>query len=378
LPSLESRDLPRAGVAVAEPTFTRLSLPDGRPGRAVELRQPLRVEKASDGAGPPAAVSSRFITVVVARGTDEVDETLASVRRWILWLGLGGLVGASAVALLAVSRGLGPLRALAVEIAGLDAERLDRALPLENLPEEIIPLVAKMNDLLARLGASFAREKRFTADVSHELRTPLAALRTTLEVAASRDRAAPEYRSAIDDAGAIVLQMQALCENLLALARLDAGTLAVRREEIGLRALVQTCWHPFAARARERGLTFENDIAPAALVVSDPDQLRLIVANLLSNAAAYTARGGAIRVRAGQGGEVARVLLEVHDTGPRIPDDALAHVFERFFRGDPTRSDGVHCGIGLALARGVSDALGLSLTARNTADGGVIFAVSRA
>jgi len=147
----------------------------------------------------------------------------------------------------------------------------------------------------------------------------------------------------------------------------------VRREEIDLGALVRACWQPFEAGARARGLTFENQIAPAARVVSDPDQLRLVVTNLLSNAATYTARGGTIRVRAGE-----RSLLEVHDSGPRIPDDVLAHVFERFFRGDATRSDGVHCGIGLALARGVAGALGLSLTARNTPDGGVCFAVSPA
>ena len=374
-PSLGSGELPRAPGA-ATPTFAGLALPDGRAGRAVQLRQPLRVEQ-EPAAGSTPRVSRRFVTVVIARGTEDVDDTLASVRRWLLWLGLAGLLGTSAVALGAVSRGLRPLRALAAELGGLDAARLDRALSVAGLPDELAPLVAKMNELLARLRESFAREKRFTADVSHELRTPLAGLRTTLEVAASRDRTASEYRSAIGDAGAVVLQMQGLCENLLALARLDAGALPVRREEVALHAFVQGCWRPFEARARARCLTFENELPPTAMVHSDPDQLRLVIGNLLSNAAAYTARGGAIHVRSG-GADAGRLVLEVHDTGPRIPDEALAHVFERFFRGDPTRSDGLHCGIGLALARGVSQGLGLSLTARNTPDGGVTFAVCRA
>jgi two-component system sensor histidine kinase QseC len=371
-PSLGAGDLARAPRPREGPRFFDLPLPDGRRGRAVELRQPLRFEDGPGGARP-AGTSARWVTVVVARGTEEVAETLASVRRWLLLLGLGALCASSAAAVLAVSRGLRPTTSLARQIAGLDAAHLHRALPTDDLPREIEPVVAKMNELLARLRESFAREQRFTADVSHELRTPLAALRTTLEVAASRERTAPAYRGAIDEAGAIVRQMQALCENLLALARLDAGPVPVRREEVDLRALVDACWRPFAAEAAARRLTFTNQVDAGATAVSDAGQLRLVVSNLLSNAATYTDAGGAIRVRAGAPGDARPLLLEVHDSGPRIPDHVLPHVFERFFRGDATRSDSVHCGIGLALARGLSDAIGLSVEARNTDDGGVSF-----
>ena len=190
-----------------------------------------------------------------------------------------------------MSAGLRSTRALAAKISDLDASRLDSVLPSEGVPEEIAPVVAKINELLARLRDSFARERQFTADVSHELRTPLAGLRTTLEVAASRDRQAPEYRAAIEQAGAVVLEMQALCENLLALARLDARLIPVRPQEVGLSTLVQSCWRPFEASARQRRLVFKNEVDVESRVVVDPDQLRLIVSNLLSNAATYTAAG---------------------------------------------------------------------------------------
>jgi two-component system sensor histidine kinase QseC len=377
-PSLGAGDLPRAGRAVAAgPAFYDVTLPDGRAGRAVQLRQPLRIEDATDAAAP-ARASPRFVSVVVARGTEEVSETLAAVRRWLALLGLLALVAASGAAVLAVSRGLRPTLSLARQIAGLDAAHLDRVLPTADLPSEIEPVVAKMNQLLGRLRESFAREQRFTADVSHELRTPLAALRTTLEVAASRERAAPAYRSAIDEAAAVVKQMQALCESLLALARLDAGPVPVRREEVGLRVLVAACWQPFEAQAAARGLTFRNEVADGAVVFSDAGQLRVVVSNLLSNAATYTDAGGTIRVRAAEPGAAdPPLVLEVHDSGPRIPDHVLPHVFDRFFRGDATRSDAVHWGIGLALARGISNAIGLSMAARNTDDGGVSFTLSR-
>jgi signal transduction histidine kinase len=212
--------------------------------------------------------------------------------------------------------------------------------------------------------------------VSHELRTPLAALRTTFEVALSRDRAAPEYRAALADAAAVVRQMQGLCENLLALARLDAGQPPAAREQVDLSALVDECWRPFAETARTRALAFNNEVPSGTVATTDRERLRVIVGNLLANAASYTAAGGAIEVRPGSAA-VPGAWLEVHDSGPPIPPEALPHVFERFFRGDLIRSDGLHCGIGLALVRGLSEALGLTVTAHNTAEGGVSFALSR-
>jgi signal transduction histidine kinase len=368
-PSLTAGDLARAAPGVGADVI----LPDGRAGRAIYVRQPLRIEdEPTIGAATPRA-STRFVTVAVARGTEEVAGTLASVRLWMLVLALLTLLGASAAALAAVSLGLRSTRALAAEIAELDATRLDRGLVARGVPDEIAPVVAKINELLARVRESLAREKRFTADVSHELRTPLAALRTTLDVTASRERSPAEYRAAIDQVNVVAQQMQALCENLLSLARLDAGPVAVRPADVALRALVQSCWRLFEGRARARGVSFENEIDAAAIVATDPDQLRVIVSNLLSNATAYTAAGGTIRARRSAD---PRALLQVHDSGPPIPPEVLPHIFERFFRGDATRSDGVHCGIGLALARGVADALGLSVAAENTHDGGVAFTVS--
>jgi two-component system sensor histidine kinase QseC len=375
-PSLGSRDLGRPSKP-ATPAFTDIALPDGRAGRAVALRQPMRIEEPAMADGRPSRVSERFVTVVVARGTEELIEPLAVVRRWLLGLTVLSLLGASGVALLVVSRGLRSTRTLAAKIAELDATQLDSVLPSEGLPDEIAPVVAKINELLARLRESFSREKRFTADVSHELRTPLAGLRTTLEVAASRDRAAPEYRAAIEQAGAVVLQMQALCENLLVLARVEARLVPVHPREVVLRALVQACWHPFEAGARQRGLTFENEIDVETLVATDPDQLGIIVSNLLSNAATYTAPGGTVRVRREGVDAKPDVLLEVMNTGPPIPQDLLPRMFDRFARGDSTRSTGVHCGIGLALVRAVSNTIGLDVIATNTTDGSVSFLVTR-
>ena len=200
-----------------------------------------------------------------------------------------------------VRRGLQPARAVATEIGRLDASRLDRPIATFGLPSEIAPIVGKLNELLARLSASFARERRFTADVSHELRTPLSALRTTLEVAASQHRPAADYRAAIADATALAIQMQALVANLLLLARLDARQIAVAAEPVDLHRLVEECWRRYEAEAAERRLRFTIQLPADCVVESDPEKLRIVVMNLLSNAAAYTAPGGSITVRGGSG-----------------------------------------------------------------------------
>jgi two-component system sensor histidine kinase QseC len=367
-PSLAGRDLPRLPVGV-EPTFTELALPDARPGRAVALRQPLRIEDAGGG----ARASKRLVTVVVAQGTEEGDETLATMRRWLWALALAAFGAAIAGVVLIVSLALRPTAALAARLGGLGAGELDRPLPAEGLPSEIRPLIGKLNELLARLGASFARERRFTADVSHELRTPLAALRTTLEVAASRDRAAPDYRAAIEEALALVRQTDSLVANLLLLARLDARQIAVEIQDVPLPSFVDDSWRVFATQAAKRGLAFSNEVAAETVVRTDPDKLRIVLANLLSNATAYTASGGAIVVRDGP----ANTLFEVHDSGPPLPAELIPRLFERFSRGDPSRSGGEHCGVGLAVVSSMCEVLGLRVSGENQPDGSVCFRVRR-
>jgi signal transduction histidine kinase len=370
-PSLGRLELPRARPARGAAAFRDQPLPDGRPGRVVELRQPLRIEIQGPGPQMAARRSDRFVTVAVARATAPFEDAVAGVRRWLFLLAGAALAAASAVAAAVVARGLRSTRALAAEIERLEPGRPGRLAPAADLPAELAPLVDKLNELLARVEESLAREKRFTADVSHELRTPLAALRVTLDVVASRERGASELREALAEVSGVVRQMQALCDNLLALARLDAGHVPIRPAEVELRALVDACWAPLAAAAAGRGLTFSNAIDPNARVVSDPDQLRIVIGNLLSNAAAYTAPGGAVTVRGPAGGGAP--WLEVHDSGPPIPEALLPRVFDRFWRGDAARTGGIHCGIGLSLARGIAGTLSLALTARNTPDGGVAF-----
>jgi signal transduction histidine kinase len=234
--------------------------------------------------------------------------------------------------------------------------------------------VEKINELLARIEASFERERSFSAAISHELRTPLAGLRSLLEVTSRRERSAADYRHALDEALGIVRQMTALSENLLLLTRVEAQQIEVRPQEIALRDLVADCLEPHEARAELRSLQLQNLVPPTARATTDREKLRIVVNNLLSNAVEYTSSGGTVRIRSdtAQGN-----LLEVWDSGPPIPDEALERVFDRFVRLDASRANtDSHFGIGLALARGLCTSLTLGLVAVNLPDGSIAFRIT--
>ena len=374
-PSLTT-DLSRENARVGHPIFSDLRLPDGRDGRAITMRFVPRDD--ANGADPGELV------LVVAEGTEAIDGAVASVRTWFIVLGAAGLLATALVTAWSLSRGLRPLADLATHIEGIDDRRLDTRLAVAGQPSELEVPVRKLNELFARLEASFARERQFTADVSHELRTPLAGLRTLLEVTALSDRSTEDYRTALSEALAIVVQLGALAENLLTLARLDAGQLepeppgtggeAHAVPDISLHALVEECWRPHAATAAARSLELRNLIPPATRVNIDREKLRVVIGNLLSNAAEYTSPGGWIAVSTSQD-----AVLDVTDSGPPLAEDQLERMFDRLWRGDDARSaTGVHCGIGLSLARALCGTLSLSLAAATLSDGSVRFRIATA
>lgn len=355
--SLANGDLPRLAGPVWAPEFSTLQLPSGRPGRAVGIEFAPRTDQEE-----VPADTGWTVTLVVAAETSGLQATLLRVRGMLIGVGLLAIGLSAAVVSWVVHRNLRPVDRLSGEIAGVAAADLSVRIEACGIPRELVPVVDRLNDLLARLEAAFARERRFTGDVAHELRTPLAGMGAKLELALARDRPPETYRGAMNDALAINLQMQRIVENLLHLARADAGQLQFRREPVDVVALLRECWEPLEARARARGLELEWRLNVSRAASADRDALRRIFQNLFDNAVVYAEPASRIGVSAVNEGHV--LLLSVANR-TQLPPDDVSHVFERFWRADPARQhqDETRCGLGLSLCRALVEQLGGSITA---------------
>jgi two-component system heavy metal sensor histidine kinase CusS len=262
---------------------------------------------------------------------------------------------------------------LAGEIGSLKETDLSRRLDATRVPSELAPVIDKLNGLLGRLDQSFSREKAFTADVAHELRTPLAGIQTTLEVCRTRPRESAQYESAIDECRTMSNRLQSLIENLLLLARADAGQLPIRKQSMDLYHLMQECWLPLLPRVEAKHLSVENTNTGNCTMQIDAEKMRIVLRNLLDNAVSYVPEGGSIRW------SVARmekeIEIQITNTGSQVGPDEAKKLFDRFWRGDQARSDtGVHCGLGLSLCQRLIRLVGGTIDIK-TAMGGE-FAVS--
>ncbi len=351
-PSLKGRDLPRRRAPLNEPEIRAAALPDGQPGRIATLHFSARPDGEHDAPAKP----ERLI-MALARDTRDVESALAELRFALVLVGAVATLASVGVLAWLVQIGLRPVNALATRIGGIDEDRLSERIDPADSPQELQSLVHRLNDLLTRLDSAFAREKTLTADVAHELRTPLAGLRATLEVTLSRERDPAPYRKAMSECLEICTQTQSLIENLLALARLDAGCEAIQRNPTPIAKLLQETWKPFQKAAGDRKLDVRWDVAPGLTAQTEPDRLRLVLSNLFQNAVHYVDHGGEVKVEAMQANGTLRI--RVSNTGSRISPEEIASVFDRFWRGDGAREhDGVHCGLGLSLCKTTMQHLG--------------------
>jgi signal transduction histidine kinase len=279
-----------------------------------------------------------------------------------------------------VRLGLAPLRRLS-EAVGKVSPR-DFRLPFNEprLPQELRPIVEHLSGTLIQLRRAFAREKQATADLSHELRTPLAALLATIELALRKPRDAAAYRELIGECHRSAQQMHTIVERLLTLARLDAGAERVRTRptDVGVLAAQAAALVQPLAQAHGVQLGVHVDDPDGLCAVTDPDKLREIVLNLLHNAVQYNrpAELGGGRVDLSVDRDPQGLVVEVRDTGVGITAEAREHLFERFYRGDPSRSgDGLHAGLGLALVKEYLDLLKGDIEVESVVGRGTTFRV---
>ena len=292
-------------------------------------------------------VESRDGTVVlkVAAPLDDVSDStrVLATTLSVALPAVAALLAALVWAL--VGRTLRPVEAIRARVASIGGTDLRQRVPHPDGDDEIARLGRTMNAMLDRLEDATGRQQRFVADASHDLRSPLTRIRSELEVdlahPGTADLAAT-HRSVLDE----ITSLQRLVEDLLHLARSDAGAPTIRREPVDLDDIVMGD----AARVRAGGrVDVDSTAVSAAQVHGDPDQLTRAIRNLIDNAARHART--TITLSLEEHDHTA--VLGVADDGPGIPTDQHQRVFERFTRLDEARTTGGGSGLGLAIARDI-------------------------
>lgn len=279
--------------------------------------------------------------VYVASSLDDVSETLNQAATVAL-AGLPVLVAVLAAAMwLLVDRTLAPVEAIRAEAAAISDRELHRRLPEPEADDEIGRLARTLNQMLARLDHSLARQRQFVADAAHELRTPVASVRTLIETAQSSPRHV-DWHDVTDDALAETVRMQHLTDQLLLLARADAAALTPRQQVLDLDDLIARATSTYRGHG---DVAVELDVEPVQMS-GDPSLLEQAVRNLVDNAWQHaTSR---IRVTLEHHHDAA--VVTVDDDGPGIAPEHRDTVFERFARLDQSRArDRGGTGLGLPI-----------------------------
>jgi signal transduction histidine kinase len=272
------------------------------------------------------------------------------------------------------SRALRPVEEISATAVKIAAGDLSQRISAAEADSELGRLAAVLNSTFSRLEASFAQQRQFTADAAHELRTPIAVMLTQTQTVLTRDRAAPEYRAAVEACQRAAQRMRALMESLLQLARLDAGQETMRRMPFDLSKLVADCAEQLAPLAEARRVKILSSVPPTPCL-GDPDRMSQVLTNLLANAIEYNKENGEVHITAEP--QIGVVSLTVADTGEGIAPEDLPRVFERFYRADKSRTGGGgHTGLGLAISRAIVQAHGGDITVTSPPGSGAIFTVT--
>jgi heavy metal sensor kinase len=271
-------------------------------------------------------------------------------------------------------RALAPVGAITRAAELITHRSLSERLPETSTGDELEALSIALNRMIARIEHSFRHMNRFTADASHELRTPLTVLRGELETLSRRPDIPGDVRETIESALEETERLARIVENLLAIARLDAGEALMTRERVDLADLAANTVDQMRLLAEDKRIALNCIAENSAHVEGDPIRLKQIIVNLVDNAIKYTAEGGNVEISVGS--RDGSALVEVADSGIGIPPDALNHVFERFYRVDKARSRQMGgTGLGLSIVKSICQAHGGRITVESSDGRGSRFTV---
>src|SRR5262249_16876582 len=361
-------------------------------------------------------VKGKVCTFVATHPLGDVAAQLSSIRR-LFYIALpGALLIAGLGGFLMAKKSLAPVMEMSDQAERIGASNLHERLHVENRTDELGRLAGVFNELLSRLDGSFRSMRQFMADASHELRTPLSIVRGEADIALSHDRDAAEYRAALEIIQDEAIRLSRIVEDMLELARADAGQRPLHTSRFYVNDIVEECCRSMHVLSVAKGVSLAMAPSSDIAITGDEDLVRRMILNLLDNAIKYPPASGSVSVeiihqpgprypglhtpgeRPLPGAHVspgpsyglraktieaevpskpAVVDIVISDTGIGVPPALASQVFDRFYRGTQARTEHPRgTGLGLAIARWIAESHGGSVTLNTRSGSGSTFIIS--
>ena len=294
--------------------------------------------------------SNRVIGVLQAASSLEMVRDIQRVLLLVLFIGAAfSMTIAGLASWISTGRALSPLKTVTQTADQIvRADDLSRRIPYQGPPDdEVGQLIMAFNQTLSRLENLFNSQRRFLADVGHELRTPLTVIRGNVDL---MRRISCGDEESLDSIQSEVDRLTRMVGDLLFLAQAESGKLPLAHDLVELDTLLLEVYNQMLVLAKDK-LTMRVDEIDQIQVCGDKDRLKQVLVNLLANAIKYTPKGGEVHLSLGKEANSAKIV--VRDNGPGIPPEDLPHIFERFYRGEKSRTrsrDGKGFGLGLSIA----------------------------
>lgn len=251
-----------------------------------------------------------------------------------------------------VLRPIGQITSMANQIT---AQNLNERVPTRSVNDELGELINTVNDMIQRLQDSFEQMRRFSMNIAHELRTPLTILKGESELALNKNLTPQEFRQLAATFLAETVHLSKLVDDLLTLAKADAGQMSIQKETVSLKELMEELYDDALILASQKELTVTLERNAEARVLGDATRLRQLFRNLLMNAVQYSEKGQSIALTSYL--ENGQVCISIKDTGIGIPTESIDYIFRPFYRVDPARSKSLGgSGLGLSIAKWITDA----------------------
>lgn len=323
---------------------------------------------------PYSVAGTGTFLIEVGAPYNQIETTLHGLA--ILFVAIWPIALALAIGIgyVLMKRALQPVDTITRTAESITSRSLSERLPIPKTGDEMERLSTTLNGMIQRLEHSFRQTIQFTADASHDLRTPLTILRGELEVTLRQDSLTPTARDVIESALEETERMSKMIDNLMTLSHMDSGQLKLERSWFDLASLGKETVDHMHLLAEDKAIRLECSAPERVDLRADSLRVRQILTNLIDNAIKYTPAGGRVRMAIKK--RANRAIIEVVDTGQGIPAEALAYIFDRFYRVDKARSrEYGGSGLGLAITKSICELHGGQIKVESALGKGTRFRV---